>query len=336
MTGIAPIPASDPEVARLARSIDHHSLTAAYTDQILEASRAASLGDTGQKLNQIVLAAQEFDLGQLDSPLARAPVIGAVYKKFAMTREKAMARFDSVKTQVDKLVNHVNSTADLLTHRNADYQAMYEGVVEEHKLLGAHVEAIGLRLGDMEREFKSLEAAGGELHSEEKRAMLEACRNALAKRADDLRMLQHSTLQMMPMVRIIQSNNLSLVDKFQTIRQLTLPAWKRSFMLALALDEQKSAVELADSIDNATNALMKRNAELLHQNSVATAKANQRLVIDVETLREVHGKILLTFKEVRDAHEKGAAERKGAIAELERLRTEMAEGMKAVGLGEAA
>jgi uncharacterized protein YaaN involved in tellurite resistance len=132
------------------------------------------------------------------------------------------------------------------------------------------------------------------------------------------------------MVRIIQSNNLSLVDKFHAIRQLTLPAWKRAFLLALTLDEQKSAVELASTIDNATNMMMRRNAELLHQNSVATARANQRLVIDIDTLREVHGKILRTLLDVRNEHQQGAPERKRAIAELELLRNEMSGGVKAI------
>ncbi len=109
-------------------------------------------------------------------------------------------------------------------------------------------------------------------------------------------------MQMLPMVRIIQSNNIALVDKFKTIRQLTLPAWKRAFVMALTLDEQKNAVELANTIDDATNSLMKRNAELLHQNSVATAKANQRLVVDVETLKHVHEEILQTLADVRDEH----------------------------------
>jgi uncharacterized protein YaaN involved in tellurite resistance len=106
-------------------------------------------------------------------------------------------------------------------------------------------------------------------------------------------------------------------------------------MLALTLDEQKNAVELASTIDDATNSMMRRNADLLHQNSVNTARANQRLVIDVDTLRAVHDKILLTLTEVRKEHAQGAASRREAITELARLRQEMSETVKAVGLTHA-
>ena len=192
---------------------------------------------------------------------------------------------------------------------------MYDGVRQEFELLGLHVAAIERRLQDVDTEVVQLQGKDDAMDTAEHLAMLEASRNALTKRADDLRVLTHSALQMLPMVRIIQSNNLTLVDKFQTIRLLTLPAWKRSFMLALALDEQKNAVELATTIDDATNELMRRNADLLHQSSVATAKANQRLVIDPETLRHVHEKIIATLKDVRTAHETGADERRKAIAD---------------------
>ena len=103
-------------------------------------------------------------------------------------------------------------------------------------------------------------------------------------------------------------------------------------MLALTLEEQKNAVDLASNIDDATNAMLRRNAELLHQNSVATAKANQRMVIDIDTLRDVHDKILQTLEDVKSVHEEGADERKRAIGELDRLRREMSEGVKAIGV----
>ncbi|MBD9447296.1 toxic anion resistance protein [Rhizobium sp. RHZ01] len=335
----------DADVERLASSIDLQSAlsiqqfgqeiaerSAKYTDDILRSARATDLDQTGTKLNEIVLAAQQFNLDAIGSTQNRIPVIGGLLKRLARSREKAIARFDTVKGQVDKLVAQIETTAETLNRRNRDYQTMYEGVRSEFAVLGKHVQAVEIRLADMDAEISGLDLSERSMEASEKAAVLEANRQLLSKRVDDLKVLQHSAMQTLPMVRIIQSNNLALVDKFQTIRQLTLPAWKRSFMLAITLDEQKSAVELANTIDDATNALMRRNADLLHQNSVATAKANQRLVVDVETLQHVHDKILATLTDVREAHQQGANQRKQAIGELERLRNELRENVKATGL----
>lgn len=342
-----PTPELDEEIVALAQTIDISTplsvqqfgkkiaeRSAAYADEILSTARSSDLEDTGKQLTAIVVAAQQFNLDSLDNPVGRTPILGGLLKKMAMAREKTVARFDSVKGQVDRLVAQVENTASLLERRNTDYQHMYQGVKDEHAALGKHVQAIELRLGDVDRAMKALGPAD-DLESGEKLAMLEAVRAQMQKRADDMRVLQHAALQTLPMVRIIQSNNLTLIDKFENIRQLTLPAWKRTFMLALTLDEQKSATELSTTIDDATNAMMKRNAELLHQNSVATARSNQRLVVDIETLREVHDKILLTLTDVRREHEEGGAKRREALVELDRLRGEMATTVKAIGQANA-
>jgi uncharacterized protein YaaN involved in tellurite resistance len=126
------------------------------------------------------------------------------------------------------------------------------------------------------------------------------------------------------MVRMMQASNIVLLEKFETIQRLTLPAWKRTFVLALALNEQRDAVRLAGNIDDATNYFMRRNSEILHENAVETAKANQRLIIDVDTLRTVHDNVVKTLIDVRVAHEEGAQQRSEALAELARLRSDMA------------
>ena len=231
----------DDRVATLAARIDIHSplsiqefasdiadSSGRYTDEILRSARTGDLDEVGKQLTQIVAAAQEFDFRSLDNPTARTPLIGGLLKRLMMSKEKAIARFDSVKDQVDKLVQQVEQTAALLGRRNADYQAMYEGVREEYAVLGLHVAAIELKLKEIEQALARPLEDSTDLEAAERFAVLEASRHQLAKRGDDLRVLQHAAMQMLPMVRIIQSNNIALVDKFRTIRQLTLPAWKRA------------------------------------------------------------------------------------------------------------
>ena len=143
--------------------------------------------------------------------------------------------------------------------------------------------------------------------------------NNLEKRVSDLQVLQQSAMQTLPMIRIIQSNNLMLVDKFYAIKNITLPAWKNQISLAISLQEQKNSVQLAKAIDDTTNELLRRNAELLHQNSVDTAKANQRSVIDVETLEHVQNTLIKTVNDVIQIQKEGMQKRAEATTRLRAL-----------------
>lgn len=94
-------------------------------------------------------------------------------------------------------------------------------------------------------------------------------------------------------------------------------------MLKLTLNEQRNAVELADTIDNTTNDLLKRNAALLHRNSVETAKANQRLVIDVDTLREVQATLIKSVEDVIRIHHEGLQSFRQAETQIESMRSDL-------------
>lgn len=299
--------------------------TNCLTDTILKRAQSADLGETGSQLSKIVVAAQEFDFDSFDNPMARIPVVGGLLKRLNSTKAKAMARFETVKAQIDRLVATVEKTAETLAARDHEYSEIYDLVRLEHEQLGLHIEALNARLVEVEAELASLMGSQSDMNALERQAVLETARNAMAKRADDLTVLRHSAMQTLPMIRIIQSNNFALVDKFATIRSLTLPAWKRAFMMAISIEEQKEANDLATSIDDTTNMLLKRNAELLKQSSIAVARSGQRLVIDVETLKSVHETIISTLQDVRQAHADGAAARGTAIRELANLRTELAQ-----------
>lgn len=292
------------------------------TEQVLSKAQASDLGETGEQLTKIVVTAQEFDFDALGNSWARLPILGGLLRHLNSSRAKAFARFENVKSQVDRLVSSVEKTATVLTTRDREYSSIYENVRNEYELLGLYVEAIRLKLSQLEAELATPDPAA-DMASIEHRAVLEASQNALRKRADDLEVIRHSTLQSLPMIRIIQSNNYALVDKFTTIRTLTLPAWKRAFMMALSIAEQKQATDLANNIDNTTNDLLRRNSELLKQNSIEIAKSSQRLVIDIETLKEVHGNIVTTLQEVRAVHAEGAQARSSAVKELATLRAEL-------------
>jgi uncharacterized protein YaaN involved in tellurite resistance len=69
---------------------------------------------------------------------------------------------------------------------------------------------------------------------------------------------------------------------------------------------------------------MRKNAELVHGTSVGTARANQRSVIDIETLRTVNETLIRTVEEVREIHREGMAKRKQLSGELVQMRDDLA------------
>jgi uncharacterized protein YaaN involved in tellurite resistance len=135
--------------------------------------------------------------------------------------------------------------------------------------------------------------------------------------------MQMVAVQTAPMIRMVQKNKQLLIDKFRNLQELTIPSWKKQFTLAISLIEQQKAVELAQKIDDTTNDLMRKNADLLKQNSINTARANQRAVVDIETLEHVQQTLISTIEEVEQIQRDGEQSRTDAVTRMESMKSEL-------------
>ncbi|WP_312309087.1 toxic anion resistance protein [Acinetobacter variabilis] len=293
--------------------------TSSYTDELLNLVQNKDLDATGQKLNQVVQVAQQLNTSSILNKKKSSGFLGNIISKFKGVKDNFDSHFNTTKEQIDVLVKEIETSQSGLKARVNTLDKMFDGVQEEYKQLGIHIAAGRLREQELQQEIAALTALPQDQSTTQKIYDLNHLANNLEKRISDLQVLQQSAMQTLPMIRIIQSNNLMLVDKFYAIKNITLPAWKNQISLAISLNEQKNSVQLANTIDDATNELLRRNADLLHQNSVDTAKANQRSVIDIETLEHVQNTLIKTVNDVIQIQKEGVQKRTEATVRLRAL-----------------
>ena len=293
--------------------------TSGYTDELLNLVQNKDLDETGQKLNQVVQVAQQLNTSSILNKKKNSGFFGGLISKIKGAKNNIDMHFNTTKEQIDTLVKEIEKSQSGLKARVDTLDRMFHGVQSEYKQLGVYIAAGKLKQDEIQQEILTLTAQAQDQTTTQRVYDLNHLANNLEKRVSDLQVLQQSAMQTLPMIRIIQSNNLMLVDKFYAIKNITLPAWKNQISLAISLNEQKNSVQLANTIDDATNDLLKRNADLLHQNSVDTAKANQRSVIDIETLEHVQNTLIKTVNDVIQIQKEGMQKREEATTRLRSL-----------------
>ena len=293
--------------------------TSGYTDELLNLVQNKDLDETGQKLNQVVQVAQQLNTSSILNKKKNSGFFGGLMGKIKGAKNNIDMHFNTTKEQIDTLVKEIEKSQSGLKARVDTLDRMFNGVQSEYKQLGVYIAAGKLKQDEIQQEISTLTAKAQNQTTSQRVYVLNHLANNLEKRVSDLQVLQQSAMQTLPMIRIIQSNNLMLVDKFYAIKNITLPAWKNQISLAISLNEQKNSVQLANTIDDATNDLLKRNADLLHQNSVDTAKANQRSVIDIETLEHVQNTLIKTVNDVIQIQKEGMQKRAEATTRLRSL-----------------
>lgn len=297
--------------------------TTSGTDELLNLVKNKDIDIVGDKLNQVVVLAQDINLNSIINKSQRRGFLGAILNKFSGFKRNLDHKLNSTKEQIDSLVGEVEKSQSGLRNRVEMLDRMSDSVAEEYRQLGLYAAAGMLRGQELQDHIGVLAIQSQDPIVNQQIYELNHLANNLEKRVSDIRVLQQSALQTIPMIRIIQANNSMLIDKFYSIKNITLPAWKNQISLNISLSEQRAAVELTTTIDNATNELLKRNADLLNQNSIETAKINQRSVIDVETLEYVQNSLISTVTECIKIQQDGRKSREEAEVKIKSLQKNM-------------
>lgn len=306
------------------------SRIAQYSDNLLSQVKSEDLEGVGEKLQEVVLLARDVNVNGLivsDSKWSKIPVIGSLINKFRDGKDRILIKYDTLGGQIEKLVTEIGTTQKRLGTRIHGLTQLYELNVDEYKSLDIYILAGEAKLAELQDEVQTRQLSPSAKDPMEAQAIAnlnDVCER-LEKRVHDLKSMQMIAVQTAPMIRMIQSNNQRLIDKFNNLQELTIPSWKKQFTLAIALLEQQKAVELTQKIDDTTNDIMRKNAELLKLNSVNTAKANQRSVVDIETLQHVQQTLISTIDEVAKIQQEGEKARLNAVVEMERMKKQLAE-----------
>ena len=144
-----------------------------------------------------------------------------------------------------------------------------------------------------------------------------------AKRLDDLDRISVITLQTAPQIKIIQNADQTIVDKIDTTISTTIPVWKSQMVIALGLSNQRKVLDLQNKADDVTNKLLARNAAALHKGAVDAEKANQRSVVEIDTLEKINAELIATLKETVQIQKEGEANREAAQVKMRQIESDL-------------
>jgi len=143
------------------------------------------------------------------------------------------------------------------------------------------------------------------------------------KKIHDLELTRTISVQMAPQIRMIQNNDSLMAEKIRSSIMNTIPLWKSQMVLALSLYHSDQAMKAQREVTDVTNQLLMKNAEALHQGSVAIAREAERGIVDLETLKQTNLELIATLDEVRQIQDEGRVARTQAEAELRQIEDEL-------------
>ncbi len=290
---------------------------AQFSDSILNKVRTKDAGEVGTLLNELVGKVRGFDVTKKSgSFLSSLPIIGSIVNK----ANDVMQDYEKLSTQVEKIQAGLEASKVKMMEDVVMFDTLYQKNLSYFKDLQLYIRAGEEKLDEMRTvtlpKLRTQAAESGDPMAVQVVSDFEQSVDRFEKKLHDLKLSKTLAIQTAPQIRLIQNNDRVLIDRVQSAIYHTIPLWKNQMVIALGLTRQKETIELQRAVSDATNDLLRRNAEMLKQNSIDTARANERGIVDIETVKKVNEDLISTLEETLRIQSEGRQKRQAAEREL--------------------
>lgn len=297
------------------------------SDTFLNNVRAQQGGEVGGLINELLAELNYIDVDELKQNgfqrfLSNIPFL----KSLVIDVKKMFQKYDKITANVDKISNKVKAGMINSVKDNTSLQTMFDSNVGLIKELENYIVAGQLKFKELNEELAVMEGNPANYQDYEiadKRTFI----NRLDKRLADMKIVRFILLQSLAQIRVVQNNNTSIAEKAQSILTTTMPVWKNQLTLAVALQRQKQNIEVQKKVSETTNTILRKNAEMLQQNSIEVAKENENTIVSLETLQMTTKSLIDTLNEVKQIHEQGTQTRRALDTGLQNLEAELKKGV---------
>ena len=293
---------------------------AAFSEKAIENVKTKDMGEVGKLLSDVVIELKGFNDEDEKG-------IFGFFKKQGNKLQMLKTKYDKAEVNIGKITDALESHQVTLMKDTAMLDKMYELNLTHFKELTMYIIAGKKRLYEVRNtELKELLAKAEESGKPEDAQAardLDAQCTRFEKKLYDLELTRTVAMQTAPQIRIVQENDIVMSEKIQSTIVNTIPLWKTQMALALGIEHAGQAAKAERIVNDMTNQLLTKNAEMLHQASVDVAKESERGIVDIETLTKTNETLIKTFDEVMQIQKEGREKRAAAEIEMARIEAEL-------------
>lgn len=291
-----------------------------FSDSALEHMKTKDLGEIGQMLTDVV-----GELKTLDEEEEKG--IFSIFRKGGNKLAGMKARYEKAEANVNKICKVLEGHQIQLLKDVATMDRMYEINLSYLKELSMYILAGKRKLKeameeDLPRAVEKARQSGLPEDTQSANDLASLCAR-FEKKIHDLELTRMVSLQMAPQIRLVQNNDTVMSEKIQSTLVNTIPLWKTQMVLAVGLNHSTEAARVQRQVSDATNELLKKNAQMLKLATVETAKESERGIVDMETLKATNQTLIAILDEMMKIQTEGRMKRQEAEAELARLEEDL-------------
>ncbi|MCY8508719.1 toxic anion resistance protein [Bacillus mojavensis] len=317
---------------QLSKQIDHNNMNSIvlygsqaqskllnFSHTMIDHVQKKDVGEIGEILGELMKKLKQVNPDELQTK--KKGFLARMFGKVSHSLQEVLSKYQKTSVQIDRISLKLEHSKHALISDNKLLEQLYDKNKEYFSSLNVYIAAGELKLDELrtktipELKRQAESSDHNQMAVQEVNDLIQFA-DRLDKRVHDLLLSRQITIQSAPQIRLIQNTNQALAEKIQSSIVTAIPLWKNQVAIALTLLRQRNAVDAQQKVSDTTNELLLKNAELLKTNTIETVKANERGLVDIDTLKKVQESLISTLEETLKIQEEGRIKRRQAEEEL--------------------
>ncbi len=291
-----------------------------FSESALKSVRTQELGEVGALLTEVVGELKNFDAEDEKG-------IFGFFKRGVNKVQALRVKYDKAEKNVERVVKALKDNQMRLMKDNATLDKMYDMNIVYFKELTMYILAGKKKLAEVQNtELPALVAKAEETSRPEDAQAARDLEERIVRferKLSDLELTRVIAMQTAPQIRMVQNNEIAMIEKIQTTLVNTIPLWKNQMVLSLGIANAADAVKAQNAVNKTTNELLRKNADMLQSSTTQIAEETERGIVDIETLQHTNETLIQTFDDVLRIQQEGRQKRAAAEVEIRRLEDEL-------------
>lgn len=291
-----------------------------FSESALKSVRTQELGEVGALLTEVVGELKNFDAEDEKG-------IFGFFKRGVNKVQALRVKYDKAEKNVERVVKALKDNQMRLMKDNATLDKMYDMNIVYFKELTMYILAGKKKLAEVQNtELPALVAKAEETSCPEDAQAARDLEERIVRferKLSDLELTRVIAMQTAPQIRMVQNNEIAMIEKIQTTLVNTIPLWKNQMVLSLGIANAADAVKAQNAVNKTTNELLRKNADMLQSSTTQIAEETERGIVDIETLQHTNETLIQTFDDVLRIQQEGRQKRAEAEVEIRRLEDEL-------------
>jgi uncharacterized protein YaaN involved in tellurite resistance len=273
---------------------------------ILNTAQGKELKKVDMSIHNLVNVLKGYDANP--SGETKTGMFVGFFSKVKKDVESYLSQYDNVKSQVDQAVKILEDHKVVLLTQIEYFNKLQTQVKDSIAKLDDYIGQATTKKAELENTSDSQSSS----------AISDLNRQIefISKKIETLQLTRHLAWTKIPKLKIMQANNISLVEQINSAINTTIPLWKEQLVDIIMAERTRVAARSLEHLKNFTDEMIVKNAQTFQDATESTLTQAQRGIVDIEAIKQANKTLLKTIKNSLQIAQEGQRKRDTTLEEL--------------------